>query len=298
MRLRFKTFRCGIDLRKSWNLTPYAFTMSDNHNENTTPMCFLDLPRELRDMIYECSLVNTKAIDLTSWNDDYEPRVRFSYRKSGRNKARTANPRTSLSTNILRTCHQIYSEGIEILYGKNSFRLVHNSEEPGLFSSYESPHPSFRHFHRLTVLLRGDFSSIIFHSPWSFIKHLTNLKMLKIVIASTMCITSEEQVYLPFIKDYIRHIVEEAPAQCKLEWTWANLDEDERNWVNAELAGPICSQASRGPAVEDFNNERLGELAAKCTIRYCPGSPSSWEHRWEFIDDFGDFLLILIRTCS
>ena len=71
---------------------------------------------------------------------------------------------------------------------------------------------------------------------------------------------------MPFIKDYIRHIVEEAPAQCELKWTWANLDEDERNWVNAELA-PTCSQANRGLTVEDFNDERLGELAAKCTIR-------------------------------
>ena len=72
---------------------------------------------------------------------------------------------------------------------------------------------------------------------------------------------------MPFIKDYIRHIVEEAPAQCELKWTWANLDEDERNWVNAKLAGPIYSQANRGPTVEDFNDERLGELAAKYTIR-------------------------------
>ena len=266
MRLNHSDMESTCGNHETSNLHP--FTMSDNHHENATPMCFLDLPRELRDMIYECALVNTKAIDLTSWNDDHEPRVRFSYRKSGRNKARTANPRTSLGTNLLRTCRQVYNEGIEILYGKNSFRIVHNSEEPGLFSSYESPHPSFRHFHRLTVLLRGDFSSIIFYSPWSFIKHLTNLKMLKVVISFTMCITSdEEQVYMPFIKDYIRHIVEEAPAQCELKWTWANLDEDERNWVNAKLAGPIYSQANRGPTVEDFNDERLGELAAKYTIR-------------------------------
>ena len=69
------------------------------------------------------------------------------------------------------------------------------------------------------------------------------------------------------IKDHIRHIVEEAPEQCELEWAWANLDEDERSWVNAELAGLMCSQANRGPTVEDFNDERLEELAAKYTIR-------------------------------
>jgi len=62
---------------------PHPFTMSDNHHENAAPTCFLNLPRELRDMIYECALVDTKAINLTSWNDDHEPRVRFSYRKGG-----------------------------------------------------------------------------------------------------------------------------------------------------------------------------------------------------------------------
>ena len=102
---------------------PYPFTMSDNHHENATPMCSLDLPSELRDMIYERALVDTKAIDLTSWNDDHELRVRSSYRKSGLNKARTASPRASLGTNLLRTCRQVYNEGIEILYGKNSFEL-------------------------------------------------------------------------------------------------------------------------------------------------------------------------------
>ena len=91
---------------------------------------FLDLPRELRDIIYELSLVSTNTIDVCQLATPLR-----NAKKPG------------ISTALLRVSRQIHHEALEVVYGLNTFeakilldpRIPHAYDhDPGLRDSWES----------------------------------------------------------------------------------------------------------------------------------------------------------------
>lgn len=79
---------------------------------------FLDLPRELRDMIYELSLVSTERIDVCRLGQFASP---------------PSNTKLGISTALLRVSRQIHSEGLKVMYGLNTF-------EASIFLGPRIPH--------------------------------------------------------------------------------------------------------------------------------------------------------------
>ena len=74
---------------------------------------FDQMPREIRDIIYELLLVNS------------QPGVHFSaIRKHQRLTYNDPFPKIDLHTAILRTCKQAYAEGLPMLYERNAFTYV------------------------------------------------------------------------------------------------------------------------------------------------------------------------------
>ncbi|ORY15258.1 hypothetical protein BCR34DRAFT_558945 [Clohesyomyces aquaticus] len=85
----------------------------------------LDLPRELRDMVYENALCATGAIFIYSSDPDnirHTIRAKIVREKDlGPQEPQSAG--NSISAALLRTCRQLHSEGAAFLYGKNLFRM-------------------------------------------------------------------------------------------------------------------------------------------------------------------------------
>lgn len=125
---------------------------------------FLDLPRELRDMIYELSLVSTERIDVCRLGQFASP---------------PSNTKLGISTALLRVSRQIHSEGVKVMYGLNTFeasifldpRIPHsfhqNLEPLHLGRKRRFTNPMIQNVKRLMIRLK--FTSLSrwpSHDPW------------------------------------------------------------------------------------------------------------------------------------
>jgi hypothetical protein len=103
---------------------------STKRARHATRLSFLDLPRELRDIIYELSLVSTETIDVCQLATPL---------RNAKN--------LGISTALLRASRQIHHEALEVIYGLNTFeakilldpRIPHAYDhDPGLRDPWES----------------------------------------------------------------------------------------------------------------------------------------------------------------
>jgi hypothetical protein len=100
-------------------------TWTQSHKAHPTHLSFLDLPRELRDLIYSHALHVSGALFI------YTPNLHRSFplfkAKIVRYKALGAVEPQSvykrISTGLLRTCRQLHAESSPVLYGDNVFRI-------------------------------------------------------------------------------------------------------------------------------------------------------------------------------
>lgn len=123
---------------------------------------FLDVPRELRDAIYELALVAEDPIDV------FPSRVSpISSRPKG------------LSPALLRISRQIYNEAITVLYGLNTFRATLRAHcfkpnefssrsmllHPGLPPRTDFEHPKLSFIRRVAIRLEFDHIPTLPHDP-------------------------------------------------------------------------------------------------------------------------------------
>lgn len=118
------------------------------HSRQSTTTTFLELPRELRDMIYELALVSTDTIDVCNF------------------AAPSRWPHSStlgISPAVLRVSRQIHNEALDVLYGLNTFqatvlldpRVPHQFEPRGSDSSHiDITHPMIKNVRRLVIHLK------------------------------------------------------------------------------------------------------------------------------------------------
>lgn len=99
--------------------TQHADMRSTKRVRQEARKSFLDLPRELRDIIYELCLVSTKAIDVCQLATP------------------SCNPKKlGISTACLRVSRQIHHEALEVMYGLNTFEAK-ISLDPRIPHSYD-----------------------------------------------------------------------------------------------------------------------------------------------------------------
>lgn len=99
--------------------TQLADVRSTKRARHEARKSFLDLPRELRDIIYELCLVSTEAIDVRQLATPS-----YSLKKLG------------ISTACLRVSRQLYREALEVMYGLNTFEAK-ISLDPRIPHSYD-----------------------------------------------------------------------------------------------------------------------------------------------------------------
>ncbi|KAH6642343.1 hypothetical protein C7974DRAFT_302427 [Boeremia exigua] len=98
---------------------------TESHKADPGRLSFLDLPRELRDLIYAHTFHVPGAIFIYTMNP-YHP-LRTLRAKTVRYKHHGATePQSvfqSISTGLLQSCRQLHAEACPVLYGDNHFRL-------------------------------------------------------------------------------------------------------------------------------------------------------------------------------
>lgn len=102
--------------------------MVDRGTQHPLPFSFLDLPAEIRNMIYKYSLTAPKGLDMY--------RVKNNSRGSRTLVRRRPVPPTGdvIALEILRVCKQINTEATQILYSDNIFKFDQSGTLPMFFS--------------------------------------------------------------------------------------------------------------------------------------------------------------------
>ncbi|KAF2438598.1 hypothetical protein P171DRAFT_164577 [Karstenula rhodostoma CBS 690.94] len=108
-----------------------AIGWAQSRKDDPTMLSFLDLPKELRNMIYDYAFQVSGAVFIYC----YDPRAWKSVVKGKIVKYKNEGPSEPqrldgvIPTNLLLTSKQIYTEGAEVLYGHNVFRLYTSSAD-------------------------------------------------------------------------------------------------------------------------------------------------------------------------
>jgi hypothetical protein len=99
---------------------------SQSYKDDPCRVSFLDLPRELRDIIYAYTLHVTGAIFIYT-KDPYQPERKLRskivrYRGSGASDPLSVHKQVSIG--LLQSCRQLHAESAPVLYGDNTFRIL------------------------------------------------------------------------------------------------------------------------------------------------------------------------------
>jgi len=108
---------------------PLSIGWAQSQKQNPAERSFLDLPKELRNMIYEFAFRVPGAIfiftsDAYAWRPAVKGKI-VKYKNEGPSEPQRVD--SVIPASLLKTCRQIYAEGAEVLYGKNVFRLYMSS---------------------------------------------------------------------------------------------------------------------------------------------------------------------------
>jgi hypothetical protein len=95
-----------------------------SHKTSPGRLSFLDLPRELRDLVYEYAFRVSGAIFIYSSDVRIERNARaVVVRNKGEGPLEPQRLGKMISIALLRCCRQIHAESSPVLFGRNSFRL-------------------------------------------------------------------------------------------------------------------------------------------------------------------------------
>ncbi|KAF2997170.1 hypothetical protein E8E13_005875 [Curvularia kusanoi] len=98
---------------------------SKSHKHDTSKLSFLDLPRELRDLVYAHALHVTGAVFVYTHNP-YQPNCSLRakcVRYKNRGPAEPQPLSSIVSTGLLQTCKQLHAEACPVFYSDNVFLI-------------------------------------------------------------------------------------------------------------------------------------------------------------------------------
>lgn len=108
---------------------------------------FLDLTAEIRNAIYEFSLVHTRKITIYGVTH-----IQITYMGPLRSWHWQSDCQSTLSPNLLATCKAIHREATSILYGLNQFEISQNSDLNIIFTTWpEHIGTSVEHLRSVTL---------------------------------------------------------------------------------------------------------------------------------------------------
>ncbi|KAF1971084.1 hypothetical protein BU23DRAFT_200048 [Bimuria novae-zelandiae CBS 107.79] len=104
---------------------PLGIEWVQSHKDVATALSFLDLPKELRDTVYQYAFQVPGALfiyctDPYSWRPTLKGKI-VKYKNKGPMEPQHVSG--VIPIGLLRTCRQIHSEAAEVLYGRNVFQL-------------------------------------------------------------------------------------------------------------------------------------------------------------------------------
>jgi len=121
----FESLVAGIGCSTLTRGKMLVFEWAQSHKNATHRPSFLDLPRELRNIIYRFAFNVSGAIfiysaDVNAWRPVLKGRV-FKYKNQGPPEPHRVSKTVPIG--LLKTCRQIHAESTEVLYGQNVFSL-------------------------------------------------------------------------------------------------------------------------------------------------------------------------------
>lgn len=225
---------------------------------------FLTLPRELRDIIYDYALkidgqvmLQAQRVRLDKTTHDFEGTVlagfsEFSHWTPGNTSFLDdeLKPADNVPTfNLLRACKQIYHEGVELLYGSNTFTVFSRRIGADGNSSHFGVVESLQHqaMPILTKWIRPNTLPLLKHvtmhiHSWPFFKIPTHF-LYDVIMDSRVILVS-----LPAVQN-LRVIVRVSTNQNSLLLDNNASDEQE----------DVCAEVIRAPTV--CHDEHVGRLA-------------------------------------
>jgi len=87
-------------------------------------MSFLDLPREMRDMVYAQALIFEEAIELSTYSEQDVEIPQNSSWKPRLIAVKACRQNVKPALRILRVSRQLNEEASPVLYGQNEFRFT------------------------------------------------------------------------------------------------------------------------------------------------------------------------------
>ncbi|KAK4612024.1 hypothetical protein CLAFUW4_13263 [Fulvia fulva] len=236
------------------------------------PFCFLELPAEMRNLVYRLLLAPDGHIGLTKLvhtaNGRYLKDVLFPDRNCRNSCGANYYKLSGCSPQILAVCQQIYDEAKQIMYEENTV-CVTASTYDGVLVLNQRLLPD-RTLPRLTSLMlvcdaadrsgieRGWFSQL----PWKQLQDLTSLKSLRIsmIERETDSNTTDSKAWI------LEEVLERIPAACQV--TFESREEFEVTYVQ-EIIDETEAQINHRRTVKiDDVYEVEGEVLQELATRY------------------------------
>ncbi|KAK4898183.1 hypothetical protein LTR27_004190 [Elasticomyces elasticus] len=176
----------------------------------TTGIGFLDLPTEIRNVIYDLALRHEKSLQLDSYpptppkvvNYDYAKHITLLYGDERDRYPSPPPPTPYLNASLLQVSRQVYDEAVPILFGANTFAFsaLYRASESLLHTFLQGIGTSRKHLRHIKILEIHNYATL--RSALHLLKdakHLDSFECSSNVLRK-LTTTSNVKSFIPWLK--------------------------------------------------------------------------------------------------